>query len=264
MSERDVILAGLRAARPLAPHGGASGSPRPGGSPPDPHAGPGRSLDPAYDYGVLEEKRWDPGERLARLRRGMAAVHTEFIDAGTPAGASISTGTTGTTGAGPLAGDAWARAVVAFVLAEGLPSLLYGPDTEDGRTLASVWPAGGPRLLPYDQPVETFKRELFQEEDVAAGFTTTLGGLAETGGLLLAPGPREPRLLSLVPPVHLALLRTDRIFDTLFQAFRGLGWDRLPPANALVISGPSKTADIEQTLAYGVHGPRRLVVVLAG
>lgn len=261
MSERDVILAGLRVARPLAPHGGAAGSPGPGGSPLDPHEGPGQSLDPAYDYGVLEEKRWDPGERLARLRRGMTAVHTEFIDAGTPAGASISTGTTGTTGAGPLAGDAWARAVVAFVLAEGLPSLLYGPDTEDGRTLASVWPAVGPRLLPYDQPVENFKRELFQE--VAAGFTTTLGGLAETGGLLLAPGPREPRLLSLVPPVHLALLRTDRIFDTLFQAFRGLGWDRLPPANALVISGPSKTADIEQTLAYGVHGPRRLVVVLA-
>ena len=257
MSERDAILAGLRAARPLGPPGGTTGSPRLG--PSDSHSGPGPSPDPASDYGVLEEKRWDPGERLARLRRGMAAVHTEFIDAGTPAGATI---TTGTTGGGPLAGDAWARAVVAFVLAEGLPSLLYGPDTEDGRTLASVWPAVGPRLLPYDQPVENFKRELFQE--VAAGFTTTLGGLAETGGLLLAPGPREPRLLSLVPPVHLALLRTDRIFDTLFQAFRGLGWDRLPPANALVISGPSKTADIEQTLAYGVHGPRRLVVVLAG
>jgi L-lactate dehydrogenase complex protein LldG len=97
---------------------------------------------------------------------------------------------------------------------------------------------------------------------MAAGFTTTLGGIAETGGLLLAPGPMEPRLLSLVPPVHLALLRAERIFDTLFQAFQELGWNREPPANALVISGPSKTADIEQTLAYGVHGPKRLVVIL--
>ena len=43
---------------------------------------------------------------------------------------------------------------------------------------------------------------------------------------------------------------------------KDLGWGRSLPPNALVISGPSKTADIEQTLAYGVHGPKRLIVVL--
>jgi len=214
MSEREAILAGLRAARP-------QGAP------------------PALDFSVLEEKRWDPQERVARLRRAMSAVKTEFIEAGP--------------------GD-WPQAVVDFVLRENLPSLLFGPGTTEGRALAAAWPDQGPRLAPYDQPVETFKQELF--EGIAAGFTTTLGGIAETGGLLLAPGPFEPRLLSLVPPVHLALLRADRIFDTLFQAFRGLGWNQVLPANALVISGPSKTADIEQTLAYGVHGPKRLIVVL--
>jgi len=214
MSEREAILAGLRAALP----GGRA---------------------PVPDFAVLEEKRWDAQERVARLRRGMAAVKTEFIEAG--------------------AGD-WPRAVVDFVLRENLPSLLFGPHTSEGRSLAAAWPAQGPRLIPYERPVETFKRELFEE--VACGFTTTLGGIAETGGLLLAPGPFEPRLLSLVPPVHLALLRADRIFDTLLQAFRELGWTKVLPANALVISGPSKTADIEQTLAYGVHGPKRLIVVL--
>ncbi len=115
-------------------------------------------------------------------------------------------------------------------------------------------------LRPYDAQVETFKAELFQSVD--AGFTTTVGGVAETGGLLLAPGPQEPRLLSLVPPLHLALLRASTLHDTLWSAIRALGWGQAPPPNALLISGPSKTADIEQTLAYGVHGPKRLVVVV--
>jgi L-lactate dehydrogenase complex protein LldG len=216
MSERDAILAGLRAALPY-------------GTP------------PVLDFSVMEEKRWNPCERTARLRRCMAAVKTEFLDAG------------------PLD---WPQAVVDLVLREGLDNLLFGPHTSEGRQLAAAWPAQGPRLIAYDHPVESFKQELFT--GVAAGFTTTLGGIAETGGLLLTPGPLEPRLLSLVPPVHLALLRADRIFDTLFQAFRELGWNQSLPNNALVISGPSKTADIEQTLAYGVHGPKRLIVVLVG
>jgi L-lactate dehydrogenase complex protein LldG len=214
MSERAAILAGLRAARPGA-------------------------AAPAVDFSVIEEKRWEPRERVERLVRAMGAVKTEFLEAGP--------------------GD-WPQAVVDFVLREQLPNLLYGPGTAEGRALAAAWPARGPRLEPYDRPVESFKQDLF--EGMAAGFTTTLGGIAETGGLLLAPGPAEPRLLSLVPPVHLALLRTDRIFDTLLQAFRELGWTGALPANALVISGPSKTADIEQTLAYGVHGPKRLMVLL--
>jgi L-lactate dehydrogenase complex protein LldG len=194
---------------------------------------------PALDFAVLTGKHWDPEERLRRLRLNMEAVKTEFLD---------------------CRDQPWPRRVAEFLQRENLPSLLYGPATAEGQALAAGWPAAGPRLRPYDQPVETFKAELFH--DLAAGFSTTLGGIAETGGLLLTPGPLEPRLLSLVPPVHIALLRVERIFDTLHQAILALGWNRQLPPNALVISGPSKTADIEQTLAYGVHGPRRLLVVL--
>ena len=199
---------------------------------------PGASA-PVPDFAIIQGKVWEPAERVKRLRQGMELVKAEFLESSE---------------------EGWPAAVVDFVLKEQLGSLLYGPGTPEGARLAAAWPGTGPRLLSYDRPVEAFKAELFREID--AGFTTTLGGIAETGGLLLTPGPLEPRLLSLVPPVHIALLRADRIFDTLYQAIRTLGWNEVLPRNALVISGPSKTADIEQTLAFGVHGPKRLLVVL--
>jgi L-lactate dehydrogenase complex protein LldG len=202
-------------------------------------AGGGEGTLPALDTTVMERRQWPPAERVARLRRGMEAVHTEFLDA-TPAD--------------------WPAVVRAFCDREALPNLLFGPASEAGAALAAAWPAGGAQLLPYDRPVEAFKEELFTT--VAAGFTGTVGGVAETGGLLLMPGPAEPRLLSLVPPIHLALLRASTLQDSLWHAVKALGWGRSLPPNALLISGPSKTADIEQTLAYGVHGPKRLIVVL--
>ncbi|WP_243383401.1 LutC/YkgG family protein [Geothrix alkalitolerans] len=194
---------------------------------------------PELDTAVLERRQWPAAQRPAQLRKGMEAVHTEFLEA-TPAD--------------------WPAVVRAFCEREGLKNLLYGPASEAGAALAAAWPAGGPTLRPYDRPVEAFKEELFNGVD--AGFTGTVGGVAETGGLLLMPGPAEPRLMSLVPPIHIALLRASTIHDTFWSAVKALSWGRSLPPNALMISGPSKTADIEQTLAYGVHGPKRLIVVL--
>ena len=194
---------------------------------------------PDLDTAVLERRQWSPTERVAQLRKGMEAVHTEFLEA-TPA--------------------TWPAVVRAFCDREGLKNLLYGPASEAGAALAASWAPGGAQLMPYDHPVESFKQELFTNVD--AGFTGTVGGVAETGGLLLMPGPAEPRLMSLVPPVHIALLRASTILDSFWYAVKALGWGRSLPPNALLISGPSKTADIEQTLAYGVHGPKRLIVVL--
>lgn len=194
---------------------------------------------PASDFGVMARKSWPEPERYARLRRLMEAVKTEFLEA---------------------TEDDWPEAVLGFAVSQGLSRILYGPATAAGRRLAESWPAGdGPQLVPYDRLVEEIKEELFKRID--AGFTTTRGGIAETGGLILWPGPEEPRLMSLVPPVHIALLDTDEIFNTFWEAMRAECWSQGMPPNALLVSGPSKTADIEQTLAYGVHGPRRLVVV---
>ncbi len=190
------------------------------------------------DFSVLERKHWAAEQRYPRLRQLMEAVHTEFLE---------------------TTEEAWPTAVREFLVAEGIPNLLYGPATPAGALLSASWSGEGPRLLPYDRAIEDIKKELF--EDVAAGFTTTRGGIGDTGGLILWPSPEEPRLLSLVPPVHLALLDTSEIYDTFHHAMAAQRWSEGLPPNALLVSGPSKTADIEQTLAYGVHGPKRLIVV---
>lgn len=192
------------------------------------------------DFSVVEAKTWTPAARLERLRTAMAAVRTEFLDATT---------------------DGWPETVRAFLVAQGARNVAYGPGTAAGRLLAAACSrAGAPALVPYDRPIEELKATLFN--DVDAGFTTTRCAIADTGTLVLWPSPDEPRLLSLVPPLHVALLSAATIRDTLLSVLRGEGWAKGLPPNVVLVSGPSKTADIEQTLAYGVHGPKRLVVVL--
>jgi L-lactate dehydrogenase complex protein LldG len=208
-------------------------------------AGPAGAGDAALaagagDPAVLARKVWPPAERIARLRQRMEAVKAEFLEA---------------------TAATWPAAVRELLRGAGARTLWAGGGGPLAAPLAAAGADGGaPQLRLYDRPVEELKESLFTAAD--AGITTCLGGIAETGGLILCPSAREPRLLSLVPPIHLVLLDPARIWDTLWHAVRGLGWGRSIPPNALVISGPSKTADIEQTLAYGVHGPKRLVVVL--
>lgn len=116
------------------------------------------------------------------------------------------------------------------------------------------------RVLYYDRPIEEWQPMLFNEVD--ASITQTQGGIAETGTLVLWPTVEEPRLMSLVPPIHIAILRKSSLLPTFWHFMQAHNWSAGMPTNALLISGPSKTADIEQTLAYGVHGPKELVVML--
>jgi len=93
-----------------------------------------------------------------------------------------------------------------------------------------------------------------------AGVSEALYGLADTGSVVLAASPDEPRANSLLPEVHVSLLREDRILPGLAELFEVLGQD-LPSALAIV-TGPSRSGDIEQTLVVGVHGPGEVHVVL--
>ncbi len=93
-----------------------------------------------------------------------------------------------------------------------------------------------------------------------AGVSRALCGLADTGSVVLSASPEEPRANSLLPDVHISLLREADVLPDLATLFAQLGGD-LPSALAIV-TGPSRSADIEQKLAVGVHGPREVHVVL--
>jgi L-lactate dehydrogenase complex protein LldG len=93
-----------------------------------------------------------------------------------------------------------------------------------------------------------------------AGVSEAMYGLADTGSVVLAASPEEPRARSLLPAVHISLLRESRILTGLDELFAAVGGE-LPSALAIV-TGPSRSADIEQRLTVGVHGPGEVHVVL--
>ena len=143
-----------------------------------------------------------------------------------------------------------------------IKDLLYGPRTSIGAALQQKWQNsadGLPELVPYDVGVEEIKERVF---NVEAGITSTLGGIAETGALILWSSKEEPRLMSLVPPIHIAILQADKIYNSLLVVMQKENWSANMPTNAFLISGPSKTADIELILAFGVHGPKELIVLV--
>jgi L-lactate utilization protein LutC len=102
--------------------------------------------------------------------------------------------------------------------------------------------------------------EVAHEPDpsIPAGLTSALGGIAETGTLIVPSGPGCPQTASLLPEIHIAILRADRICASLPQA---VNLEEIRSASSTsFISGPSRTADIEMTLTIGVHGPRQVRV----
>ena len=90
--------------------------------------------------------------------------------------------------------------------------------------------------------------------------TSADAALAETGSIVISSGPGRSRAASLLPPVHIALVPVSKLMPDIFS------WTAKPknefPSQFLLISGPSKTADIEQTLVVGVHGPKQFIVIL--
>lgn len=97
----------------------------------------------------------------------------------------------------------------------------------------------------------------------AASVTGALVGVAETGTLALLSSPESPTTLNFLPEDHIVVLRRAQIvrhLEDVWSALRSLGPGM--PRTVNLISGPSKTADVEQTLQTGAHGPRRLHVIL--
>jgi L-lactate dehydrogenase complex protein LldG len=124
--------------------------------------------------------------------------------------------------------------------------------------------AAGVQILDATLPDEEEARaaRLGELEGATVGVTGALAGLADTGSLALLSGPGRGRLASLLPPVHVALLSLARLYPTMAAFFADHPGVALQGSNLVFVSGPSRTADIEQTLTLGVHGPRELHVVL--
>ena len=184
-------------------------------------------------------------QRVARFRAAMQAVKTEVHDT--------------------TASD-WADLLMRLAAAKGVRKLLIGTNTPHGAALQARHQkpqASQPdtvQLHGYTESIDTWRQAMFDSMD--ASLTLAKSAIAETGSLILWPDASEPRLMSLVPPIHFVLLDVATLHADMHSAFTAEGWAKGMPTNALLISGPSKTADIQQTLAYGAHGPRELVVLL--
>ena len=183
---------------------------------------------------------WDSEtERLKHWAKAMRAVKTEIYW---------------------VTRDNWPQVMLEAAKGKGLKNILLPLQTEHGRTAAQVFQtASNIETKGFDKPMEDWKDEYFA--DIDAGFTSARCGIAHTGTLMLWPTPQEPRSQSLVPPVHFCLFDTAKMYDTFHHAMHGENMAAGMPTNVVLVSGPSKTADIQLTLAYGAHGPRDLVVL---
>ncbi len=125
-------------------------------------------------------------------------------------------------------------------------------DTPDLGLVRQRLHAEGVEILPPDSPLE-----LLAQADV--GITGAEWGIAETATLALGAGPSQPRLASLLPPVHLAILHADRIVSDLHAFFARVA---VLPSALTLITGPSRSADIGSVLVLGAHGPTEVAVLL--
>lgn len=122
----------------------------------------------------------------------------------------------------------------------------------------------GIETLPQEVPFEPKLRaaRLAELADAAAGITGAAAGLADSGSLVLVHGPARGRLASLLPPVHIAVLRRGAIAPSLGELLARQPSLPEVSSNMAIITGPSRTADIEMTLSRGVHGPKEVHVIL--
>ncbi len=156
----------------------------------------------------------------------------KFVDEASAAGGHLST----------FAPDQVAAQVIAFLRERSIDRVQMW-DNVPGAQAADLTAAG----IRVEQPCSP---------EILTGITGALAGIAETGSLVIPGGAGQPLTASLVPEIHLAILRASDILPSLETAIR-LPEVASTPSTVLV-TGPSRTADIEMTLTVGVHGPKEL------
>lgn len=132
--------------------------------------------------------------------------------------------------------------------------------------LTTFFQAHGIELVPARLSASQRRPSLAALADIPVGLTGVDAALARTGSLVLYASSEQGRLASLLPPLHYALLPASRLYPDL------AAWLATPEAaehirhssNTVIITGPSRSADIAQTLTLGAHGPKALHVLLIG
>jgi L-lactate dehydrogenase complex protein LldG len=166
---------------------------------------------------------------------------------------------------GPFS-PAEAREAALAIAGEAGPKLVLAWDQGELPVpgLTDALRSAGHRLCPAELPAEADARtaRLREMAEAGVGLTGAIAGVSDTGSLVLASGPGRPRLAWLLPPVHLALLRVQDLYPDL-GAWLAEGAERVRGcANVVVVTGPSRSGDIELILTRGVHGPGTLHVIL--
>ena len=123
-----------------------------------------------------------------------------------------------------------------------------------------------PELLPYDcgsivEGALVGSSPRGEQARAEVGVTACHGAIAETGSLALLSGPGCSRTVSLLPPVHVAVVRPDDLFETMGHFFAARAAALAQSSSCTFVTGPSRTADIELSLTIGVHGPGRVAIV---
>lgn len=159
------------------------------------------------------------------------------------------------------------RQVLALVDARGARRVLAWDDAwlqpeGMGEALRAHGVAIESCVLPSDAAARAARLRAL--DDVTVGVTGAHAALADTGSVVVVSGPGRGRIASLLPPTHIAVVSAAQLYPSLgpfLAAHRDLAD---AGSNMVVITGPSRTGDIEGTLVLGVHGPGDLHVVLIG
>ena len=181
-----------------------------------------------------------PRDYVQHGERSREEVLARFVDRVEETGATVMP-----------AADA-AVAIAEALLRQAAARVVVAPDLPDGLRPAGVELVEDEGLSP---------REL---DALDGAVTTCAAACADTGTIALDGGPGQGRrAITLVPDLHVCVVRSDQVVETVPELFERLGPSARAGRPLVLISGPSATSDIGFERVEGVHGPRRLVVVLA-
>jgi L-lactate dehydrogenase complex protein LldG len=155
--------------------------------------------------------------------------------------------------------EAVAAAVVEALRAENATSAMVAFDLGAEReAVVAAAEAAGVQVVPGETPEAA--------EPVDAGVNRAAVAVAETGSIGVVGNELQPRVATMLPPIHIALVDRATLYPSLDEAGAHLERVMRPGEGgvryASLVTGPSRTADVEKTLAVGVHGPRVLHLVV--